>query len=51
MTQTHPGKDNEEPQLTQEESVPSDGKDIDGEEMMKAVRNDLLQEPPPPRKN
>jgi hypothetical protein len=48
MTQDNPGKDNEEPNLTHEESVPSDGKDTEGEEMMKSVRNDQLQEPPPP---
>jgi hypothetical protein len=40
-------KDNEEPALTQEESVPTDGEDVDGENMMKSVRNELLQEPPP----
>ena len=40
-------KDNEEPAITQEESVPIDGTDVEGEEMMKSVRNDLLKEPPP----
>ena len=39
-----PGK---EPVLTQEESVPTDGIDTEGEEMMKSVRNDLLEEPAP----
>ena len=50
MTPAHPDqkiKDNEEPAITQEESVPTDGKDVEGEEMMKQVRNDLLKEPPP----
>ena len=55
MTPDHPhptqhpnqaSKDNDEPTITQEESVPSDGKDVEGEEMMKSVRNDLLKEPP-----
>lgn len=36
-----------EPVLTQEESVPTDGIDTEGEEMMKSVRNDLLEEPAP----
>ena len=50
MTPDHPdqnSKDNEGPAITQEESVPIDGKDVEGEEMMKSVRNDLLKEPPP----
>ena len=49
MTPDHPdqkSKDNEEPDITQEEAVPTDGKDVEGEEMMKSVRNDLLKEPP-----
>jgi len=33
---------NEEPELTQEDSVPSDGKDVEGEQMMKQVSNDKL---------
>jgi hypothetical protein len=37
----------EELLLTQEESIPSDGKDVEGEELMKSVRNDLLTEQPP----
>ena len=40
----------DEPEIVQEEAVPSDGKDVEGEEMMKLVRNDKLdesQEPPP----
>jgi hypothetical protein len=40
-------KDHEEPTPTHEESVPSDGTDIEGEDMMKSVRNELLKEPPP----
>ncbi len=32
----------EEPELTQEESIPSDGKDVEGEEMMKQVSNNKL---------
>ena len=50
MTPDHPdqdSKDNEEPSITQEESVPTNGKDVEGEEMMKQVRNDLLKELPP----
>ena len=50
MTPDHPAKDShdiEEPAITQEESVPLDGTDVEGEEMMKSVRNDLLKEPPP----
>jgi len=39
--------DDEEPAITQEESVPTDGKDVEGEEMMKSVRNDLLKDLPP----
>ena len=33
--------------MSQEESVPTDGIDTEGEEMMKSVRNDLLEEPAP----
>ena len=50
MTPDHPdqkSKDNEEPGITQEESVPTDGTDVEGGEMRKSVRNDLLKEPPP----
>jgi hypothetical protein len=58
MTQSNPDQrkektkdqDNDEPTITREESVPSDGKDVEGEEMMKSVRNDQLKEPPPPHK-
>jgi hypothetical protein len=48
MTPNEAETHNEEPRPTQEESVPSDGRDVDGEEMMKSVRNDQLKEPPPP---
>ncbi|MET3915207.1 hypothetical protein ABID97_001989 [Variovorax sp. OAS795] len=34
----------DEPELTQEDSVPLDGTDKEGEEMMKKVRNDKLQD-------
>ncbi|MGJ7612788.1 MULTISPECIES: hypothetical protein [unclassified Variovorax] len=34
----------EEPEVTQEESVPSDGRDTEGEEMMKQVRNGKLED-------
>ena len=30
------------------EAIPIDGRDIEGEEMMKSVRNDKLENPPPP---
>ncbi|MGJ7541333.1 hypothetical protein [Variovorax sp. LT1R16] len=36
----------EEPEITQEEAVPSDGKDTEGEELMKKVRNPKLKEAP-----
>ena len=35
----------DEPEITQEESVPTDGRDIEGEAMMKDVRNKKLEEP------
>jgi len=35
-TRTKPG-DNEEPEITQEESIPSDGKDEVGEKMMEEL--------------
>lgn len=35
---------NEEPELTQEESVPSDGKDEVGEKMMEELGRDLAQQ-------
>lgn len=34
----------EEPEVTQEESVPSDGRDTEGEELMKQVRNGKLHD-------
>ncbi|WP_432725281.1 hypothetical protein [Variovorax sp. W6] len=34
----------EEPEVTQEESVPSDGRDIEGEELMKQVTNRKLHD-------
>ena len=38
-TKTKPG-DNEEPEITQEEAVPSDGKDEVGEKMMEELGRD-----------
>lgn len=32
----------DEPEIAQEEAIPSDGKDVEGEEMMKEVHNDKL---------
>lgn len=40
------GKTHEEPEITQEEAVPSDGRDIEGEKLMKEVSNDKLKEKP-----
>ncbi|MCR6474756.1 hypothetical protein NU688_01205 [Variovorax sp. ZS18.2.2] len=34
----------EEPEITQEESVPSDGRDAEGEELMKQVKNRKLHD-------
>ena len=34
----------EEPEVTQEESVPSDGRDTEGEELMKGVSNGKLHD-------
>lgn len=34
----------EEPEVTQEESVPSDGRDIEGEQLMKEVTNRKLHD-------
>jgi hypothetical protein len=34
----------DEPEITQEESVPTDGSDTEGEEMMKKVENRKLQD-------
>ena len=36
--------DNEEPELTQEEAVPSDGKDKKGEQMMEALGRERRQQ-------
>ena len=36
----------DEPEITQEEAVPTDGKDVEGEAMMKKVRNQKLEEQP-----
>jgi hypothetical protein len=35
----------DEPEITQEESVPTDGKDTEGEELMKKVDNKKLEDP------
>ncbi|MET3443741.1 hypothetical protein ABIC94_004547 [Variovorax paradoxus] len=35
----------DEPEITQEESVPTDGTDTEGEEMMKKVENRKLEDP------
>ena len=37
-----PARLDEEPELTQEEAIPSDGKDEEGEQMMRHVRNSKL---------
>jgi len=36
----------DEPEVTQENDIPLDGKDPVGEDMMKEVRNDRLKVPP-----
>lgn len=41
-----PTDQRDEPEITQEDSVPTDGKDVEGEEMMKKVRNTKLEEQP-----
>lgn len=52
MTQAHdsssntPGKTHEEPEITQEESVPTDGRDVEGEKLMKDVVNHKLEQKP-----
>ncbi len=43
-TPPHKSGADEEPELTQEESVPTDGKDVEGERMIKDVRNDKLHD-------
>ena len=40
-----PSRD-EEPEITQEEDVAVDGRDTDGEEMMKEVKNPKLDQQP-----
>ena len=45
MANTPPTPKHDEPEVTQEESVPSDGKDTEGEAMMKNVQNKKLHEP------
>jgi hypothetical protein len=37
---------NDEPEITQEDSIPSDGKDVEGEELMKKVGNAELDQQP-----
>ena len=41
----HPSQSNEEPQIGQEESVPSDGKDEEVEKMMEALGADKPGKP------
>ena len=36
----------EEPEITQEESVPTDGRDVEGEALMKDVGNKKLEQQP-----
>lgn len=36
-------RSHDEPEITQEESVPTDGKDTEGEELMKKVDNKKLE--------
>ena len=43
-TPSRPTGAHEEPEITQEESVPTDGKDHEGERMIKEVRNDKLHD-------
>lgn len=38
----------DEPEIVQVEAIPSDGKDLEGEEMMKSVRNEKLEIPAEP---
>ncbi|MBB3637583.1 hypothetical protein [Variovorax atrisoli] len=44
MTQNPKQTPREEPEVTQEESVPTDGRDVEGEELMKGVTNKKLHE-------
>ncbi|XDF34054.1 hypothetical protein RBH89_17825 [Paracidovorax avenae] len=45
MPTPHRKPPGDEPEVTQETDVPVDGTDPVGEEMMKEVRNDRLQQP------
>ena len=45
QTQKHRKPASDEPEITQEESVPTDGKDTEGEDQMKKVGNARLKEP------
>ncbi|WP_295981336.1 hypothetical protein [uncultured Variovorax sp.] len=45
MTQNTRQTQREEPEVTQEESVPTDGRDVEGEKLMKGVTNKKLHEP------
>ena len=40
-----PTKSSDEPEIGSEELVPTDGRDVEGEEMMKEVGNTKLHEP------
>jgi hypothetical protein len=42
---SRPKRSADEPEITQEESVPTDGSDTEGEEMMKKVENKKLADP------
>ncbi|MCR8959512.1 hypothetical protein V9L20_02625 [Variovorax sp. CCNWLW225] len=42
---SRPKRSPDEPEITQEESVPTDGSDTEGEEMMKKVENKKLEDP------
>lgn len=44
MSKPSPHSTHEEPEVTQEEAVPSDGRDVEGERLMKDVRNGKLQD-------
>jgi hypothetical protein len=45
---TSPQGASDEPEMTDEESVPSDGKDEAGEQMIEDLGRDLRDRPPPP---
>lgn len=42
-----PTENNPAPDEAVVDGVPIDGRDIEGEELMKSVRNDKLENPPP----